>query len=150
MALLTGAACPMQAQSFLFFQKNRYRQATYHAGDPITVRVRNKGDKVSGRITGFLGDSLVLTQQDTLRISAIEAIYVDGKTREWFVFRYKYKHILPIAGVGYLLIDRLNSGFVNRSTLLVSGTLIGAGILARLLISEQIRIRGKRKLLIMH
>jgi hypothetical protein len=51
--------------------------------------------------------------------------------------------------VGYFLIDVINTGYVKKETLVVSGSLIAAGLLAKVLISDKIKIKGKRRLWIL-
>ena len=66
----------------------------------------------------------------------------------WYILRFMYKRIFVYAGVGYLLLDVLNTGELSEETLMISSSLISAGLLARLLISERIKIKGRRKLII--
>jgi hypothetical protein len=72
------------------------------------------------------------------------AFYIDEKTRWWL--RYKIAQLSLIAGTGYLALDVINTGELKKETLIVSGTVIGVGLLAKLLISNKIKIRGKTKL----
>jgi hypothetical protein len=46
-------------------------------------------------------------------------------------------------------LDVINTGELKKETLIVSGTVIGVGLLAKLLISNKIKIRGKTKLRIL-
>ena len=78
----------------------------------------------------------------------IAALYVDEKTKIWFIFRYKYEKVFFLAGGLFLPIDIINTGKVEPKALAVSGALLGAGLLARWLISKKLRITGKRKLLV--
>jgi len=72
-------------------------------------------------------------------------LYVDPKTRTWFILRYKYKTGLPIIGFGYALLDFLNTGTLSKETLIFSSVFIAAGLLAKIMISEKIKIKGKKK-----
>jgi hypothetical protein len=56
--------------------------------------------------------------------------------------------VLPIAGAGYCLLELVNTGELTRETLIIGGSLIGAGFLLKTIIGERIRIKGKRKLVI--
>ncbi len=63
--------------------------------------------------------------------------------------RYKYEKIFLIAGIGYSLLELVNEGEVDKETLIISGSLITMGLLARWLISDKIKIKGRRRILIM-
>lgn len=62
--------------------------------------------------------------------------------------KYKYDKLLLIAGIGYPLIDLVNSGELDPTTLIIGGSLISAGLLARWFIKKTIKIRGNRQLII--
>jgi hypothetical protein len=130
----------------LLFHKNKHREVLYYVGDIVSFQIQN--DKFTGQITGFQ-DSLILFRNNSVHPKEITHIYVDAKTRTWFVLRYKYQIILPIAGVGYLLADLINTGEVSKETLIFSSSLVGAGLLARWLISDKMKIKGRRKLVIL-
>jgi hypothetical protein len=53
------------------------------------------------------------------------------------------------AGVGLLLLDTVNTGDLNDETLMISASLITAGLMAKFMISNKIKIRGKRKLYVL-
>jgi hypothetical protein len=134
-------------QSFLYFKKNGHREAVYAAGDRLTYELKATKAKVTDRIIGF-EDSLLVFQTYKLRPSEISALYVDEKTKIWFIFRYKYEKVFFLAGSLFLPISAINTGQVEPKALVVSGALLGAGLLARWLVSQKLRITGKRKLLI--
>jgi hypothetical protein len=136
--------CPGQE---LLFQKNRIRHAIYKKGDVITFRIQGERFKITDEIRGFT-DSLILFKDYMINPKEITRLYFDQKTRGWFIFRTKYPRLLIIAGAGYGLLDLLNSGEPDHTTLLISGSLITAGILTKLLIPNYFRIRGKKKLII--
>src|SRR5258705_243743 len=50
---------------------------------------------------------------------------------------------------GYLTLDLINNGEISRETLVISGTLIGVGLIGKLLIGNRIKIRGRTKLRIL-
>jgi len=131
----------------LLFQKNRYRQALYEPGDQLTFRLKGSRTKIFGQILGF-EDSLIVFRDFKINPAKISHLYVDAKTRIWFILRYKYSKLLLIAGTGYLFLDAVNSGEFREKTLIISGTLIGAGLLAKIFISERMKIKGRRKLVI--
>ena len=76
-------------------------------------------------------------------------MYVDKQTRTWYFLKYKYEKLLLFTGIGYLVVDGFNNKEFTKETLIISGSLIGAGLLARWLISKKIKIKGRRKLVIM-
>ena len=77
------------SQNFLLFQKNKHRQAYYRVGDLISVRVKGDKEKISSKIEAITDSSLVLPGIELL-VAEITDLYVDEKTRQWFIFRYKY------------------------------------------------------------
>jgi hypothetical protein len=133
-----------QGSSFLMFEKNPYRRAFYYVGDEISLQLQGDRQKFTGRIQE-LQDSVILFEHYRIRVSDITHIYHDDK-QNWYTLRHKISPILLIAGSGYLVLDVVNSREFDRGTLMVSGTLIGAGLLAKLLIPTKTRIRGKRRL----
>ncbi len=133
-----------QASSFLMFEKSRNRRAFYYPGDAISLQLRGDRSKFSGRIQE-LQDSVILFEHYRVRVSDITHIYQDDK-QNWYPLRHKISPMLLIAGSGYLVLDVVNSREFNRGTLVLSGAMIGAGLLARWLIPTKTRIRGKRKL----
>lgn len=149
----TASLCTGQAfiyakgQSFLYFKKNGHREAVYAVGDKLTFELRTTRTKVTDRIIGF-EDSLLVFQTYKLRPNEIGALYVDDKTKIWFIFRYKYEKVFFLAGSLFLPISVINTGQVEPKALAVSGALLGAGLLARWLVSKKLRIKGKRKLLV--
>ncbi len=132
----------------LLLHKNKIREETYQIGDVISFRLKNNKSKITRLIIGF-EDSLIVFQDYRINPKEISDVYIDDKTKTWFIFRYKYKNVLPLIGVGYLLIDVVNSGEVSKSTLVFSGSCIMAGVMAKLFIPDRIKIKGRRKLVIL-
>ena len=128
-------------------KKNKNKNAYYKPGDKISFRIKASKRKVSGEILD-LKDSIVVFHGFEVRVDEISSLYIDEKTKWWL--RYKVEQIGLIAGGGYLALDLINSGEINRETLVVSGTLIGVGLLGRLLIGNRIEIRGRTKLRILN
>lgn len=127
------------------FRKNRHRVAYYEAGDVISFRVRGEKSKVTAQIHSF-EDTLIVFRHYKVSPSEITDLYVDDKTRIWYVLRYKYEKIFLIAGAGYLLLDAINTGDLTKETITISGSLLALGGIARVVISKRMKIRGKRKL----
>lgn len=135
-------------ESLLYFRKNRHREAAYQVNDALSCTVKGSRAKLHGRIRGFEGDSVLLLDEYRLNVRHISTLYVDDKTRIWFIFRYKYEKLGYLAGGLFFPLNTLNSGQVQPRALAISGVLLGAGLLARLLISQQLKIKGRRRLLI--
>ncbi len=136
-----------QGSSFLMFEKSRNRRAFYYPGDEISLQLWGDRSKFTGRIQE-LQDSVILFEHYRVRVSDITHIYQDRK-QNWYTLRHKISPMLLIAGSGYLVLDVVNSREFDRGTLVLSGSLIGAGLLAKWLIPTKTRIRGKRRLKIM-
>lgn len=149
--LATPFRCAGQAfihapgQHFLYFQKNGHRQAVYTSGEVLTFELNGSKTKISDRISGF-EDSLLVFSSYKVNPRNITALYVDEKTKIWFIFRYKYEKAFFLAGALFLPLDIVNSGQVAPKAATISGALLGAGLLARWLISDKLPIKGKRKL----
>ena len=144
---LISSFCSFGQKQFLLFIKNNHRKVTYQKGEIISFRLKGDDMKITERILGFEGDSLlVFDGLFKVNPKEISDMYVDEKTSTWFIFRYKYSKVLPMAGVGYLLLDVVNTEKFNKSTLITSGSLISAGLLAKWLIKDRIKIKGQRKL----
>ncbi|MGM9508868.1 hypothetical protein ACS5NO_14120 [Larkinella sp. GY13] len=134
-------------QDFLLFSKKSYRQVLYKQGDIISFRLKEDKSKFTAQIEGF-EDSLILLGGMKVKLVDITHLYVDDKTKDWYIIRYKYKRIFPVAGVGFLLIDAFNTHYFDKKTLIISGYLVCVGLLAKWLIKDSIRIRGRKKLAI--
>ncbi len=137
----------------LLFYKNHNKSVTYRAGDVISFSTREDGSRMTSQISGFEGDTLIVFKNYKINPADITVMYVDEKTMGWYFPRHQIDEILMIAGLGYPLLDLINESIINgravdRDVLIVGGALFGAGFLARWLISDKIKIKGRRKLLI--
>jgi len=112
-------------------------------GDEISLRLTGSNRKISGVILD-LKDSAVVFQGFEVRIEEISSLYIDEKTKWWL--RYKVEQLGLIIGFGYLAIDVINTGQVTKEILVISGALISVGLIAKFLIGNQIKIRGRTKL----
>ena len=135
-------------QKSLLFSKNWRKQAIYKTGDIISFRVKADPVKITDQIMGF-EDSLIVFRNYKVNPKEITHMYVDKQTRTWYFLKYKYEKLLLFTGIGYLVVDGFNNKEFTKETLIISGSLIGAGLLARWLISKKIKIKGRRKLVIM-
>lgn len=122
--LLFGFTCA--AQNKLLFHKNRFREAFYRIGDPLTFRIKSSNEKISGVINA-ISDTAFVIDQVSHKPSDIDRIYIDKKTRVWFFLKYKWKTLFLLGGVGFILIDAVNYGEIAQESLIIGGTLIAAG-----------------------
>jgi hypothetical protein len=127
-------------------KKNKNKTVYYKAGDVISFKIIGNKFKTKGEIVE-LKDSVIVFKGYEVPISKIACLYIDEKTKWWL--RYKIAQLSLIAGTGYLALDVINTGELKKETLIVSGTVIGVGLIAKLLISNKIKIRGKTKLRIL-
>lgn len=137
-----------KGESLLYFRKNGHREAVYGVGDALSFTVKGSPDKFSERIRGF-EDSLLVFDTYKLNVKQISALYVDDKTKIWFILRYKYEKLFLLAGGLFFPLNTFNTREFQPKALAVSGALLGAGLLAHLLVSQKLRIKGKRRLLVL-
>ncbi len=145
--LLLNVTVAYGQQRVLLFIKNPHRQAIYKIGDEITFRFRSNATKHTYLITG-LTDSLIVSDSLRFNPKTISALYVDNKTKDWYIVRYKYPKLLPIAGAGYMGAELVNTGQISKPSLIVGSALIGAGLLANWLVKDYIRLKGQSRLAI--
>ena len=146
--LLFGISCSCFGQErYLIFIKNRYRYAIYRIGDELSFKVKGDKSKITAQIEN-LEDTLIVFDGLKVNPRNITHIYVDDKTRDWYFLKYKYEKLFLVAGVGAFVLDALNTGSIDKKTLIMSGSFIGASFLARWGIGKSIKIRGRRKLAI--
>lgn len=145
---LLGAQTICCAQEYLMFQKNKRRTAFYKQGDEISFRLHNDKTKYTFQILGF-EDSVMVLGNYRINPKEVSHLYVDNKTKIWYVFKYKYEKIFFLAGVGYFVASVINEQTVTKETATISGSLGVAAIFARLLVNDKIRIKGKRRLMIL-
>lgn len=127
-------------------KKNKNKNAYYKPGDEISFRKKGSRRKITGEILD-LRDSVIVFHGFEVRVHEISSLYIDEKTKWWL--RYKIEQIGLIAGVGYMTLDLINNEEISRETLVISGTLIGVGLIGKLLIGNRIKIRGRTKLRIL-
>ncbi|WOK07959.1 MAG: hypothetical protein ACMVP2_19660 [Imperialibacter sp.] len=148
LSLVTLLCFPLRAQQpYLLFHKSNTREAQYFAGEVIAFRIKDNDFKVTDQIKGFR-DGLVLFDGYEVHPNDFEVLYTDQKTRAWFAFGYKFVKLTMIAGAGYLALDVINTGRFDKNTMIISGSLIGAGLIGRLFIREKFKIKGKKKMVV--
>jgi hypothetical protein len=141
--LIVFTHCLGQRKLLMLQKKNKNKNAYYEAGNAITFKVEGKKSKITGAILD-LKDSVIIFKGYEVDVRKITGLYVDEKTRWWL--RFKIAQLALLGGAGYLLLDVANTGELNKSMLILGGVVIGAGLIAKLLISNQIKIRGRTKL----
>lgn len=132
----------------LLFHYNRHKEAIYSIGDVISFRIKGSKEKTTWQITG-ISDSTIISMDQSIAPHKISFIYLDKKSIIWFAFKYKWTRLFLFAGVGYFLIDWANSGEIDRQNVIVSGSLLTAALISKLIIKKHIRLKGSRKLVIL-
>jgi hypothetical protein len=127
-------------------KKNKNKNAYYEKGDEISFQIKGRKSKLKAEIIDFK-DSVIVFQGFEVKIDQINCLYIDEKTKWWL--RYKIAQLSFITGTGYLALDVINTGKLDNNALAVSGSIIGAGLIAKLLISNKIKIRGRTELRIL-
>ncbi len=133
-------------RTLLMLQGNKNKNVYYKAGDEISFRLNGNKRKISGEIVDFR-DSVIVFRGFEVHVTEISSLYIDEKTKWWL--RYKIEQLALIVGGGYLLLDFINTGELNKNTLLVSATLIGVGLIAKAIIGNRIKIKRRTKLRIL-
>ena len=147
--LLALTANTSSGQDMLMFIKNKNKIVYYKMGDIISFQLKSDKQKITAQIRGFTDNSIVF-QYYTIDPNEISHMYVDNKTKQWYFMRFKYEKFFLIGGAGYLLLDLANTGELTKETLVVSGSLFTAGLLAKFLISKKIKIKGRRMLRVLN
>lgn len=144
--LFITVSCFGQTNYLMLQKKNKNKNAYYKIGDVISFKVNGRKSKIKGEILE-LKDSVIVFRGYEINVNEITHLYIDEKTKWWL--RYKVEQISLIVGGGYLLLELINTGELNRDVMITSGTLIGVGLLAKLIIGNKIPINGRTKLRIL-
>lgn len=135
-----------QHQVLALEMPNPNKNAYYEVGDKVTFYLPGKRSRRTETILA-LEDSLIVFRGYTVPVSQVTALHIDDKTRWWL--RYKPAQLALIVGTGYILLDTVNNRELNENTLVIGGSLIGLGLIFRLLIPNKIKIRRNTKLSIL-
>lgn len=128
-------------------KRNKHKNVYYKTGDIISFRVKDDKSKYKGVIVTF-EDSAIVFKGYKIHVNQITRLYIDEKTKWWL--RFKIEQILLLGGSAYLLLDVINNNELSEETLIICGISIGAGLFAKWLIGNRIKIRGRTKLRILN
>ncbi len=137
------STCYSQEDLLMLQKRNRHKNAYYKVGDEISFRVKGSKSRMTSQIVGFR-DSTILFSDYEVDLNQISSIYIDDKTKWWL--RYKIEQLFFLAGSAYLLVDILNNKQLSKETAIIGGTSIGIGLLARLIIGNRIKLKGRTRL----
>jgi len=144
--LFTFSNAAGQNRQLMLQKKNRNKNVYYKVGDELTFYREDKKSRIKGDILA-IEDSTLVFKGYKVHINEIDALHIDEKTRWWL--RFKAAQLLFICGTGYLALDVINTGEVDKNTLATSSVLLGAGAICKLFIPNKIRIKRRTKLLIL-
>lgn len=123
---------------------NNGKRIRFYVGDAIALKVNKKDTLYRGRIE-LIEDSAIWVDNLEVKINTISKIY-DARGRRWASF---ISSILFRGGIGFFLIDVVNrtinteSPILHPTTILVSGSAIGAGLLLVPFKEKKYRINNK-------
>lgn len=135
------------AQKFLALDKpaGREKRLRFFEGDRLTFRLKNDPTRYSGIITHLEDQSLYIGDTRVL-LSDIDAITIRNRYKDSGILN-SAPFILPLAGLIYFAADGLNPGSkISSGTYIVSGSLIGTGVIIKLFQKKTYRIDGTRRL----
>lgn len=138
--------CTEHRSLLMLQKKNRNKNAYYEKSDVISFQIKGRKSKIKAEIIDFK-DSTIIFQGFEVNVDQIKCIYIDEKTKWWL--RCKIAQLSFITCTGYLALDVINTGKLDKNTLAVTATIVGVGLIAKLLISNKIKIRGRTKLKIL-
>lgn len=123
---------------------NNGKRIRFYIGDLIALKIHKKDTLYNGRIE-LIEDSAIWVDNIEVKINTISKIY-DARGRKWAGF---ISSILFRGGIGFFLIDVVNrtinseNPIFHPTTLLVSGSAIGAGLLLVPFKEKKYRIKNK-------
>lgn len=124
--------------------KNRNKNVYYNVGDELTFYIGES--RIKDEIIA-IEDSTIVFKGYRVHIKEITALHIDEKTRWWL--RFKAAQLLLYGGTGYLAVDVINQGELDKNTLAISGSMIGVGIICKLLFPNKIKLKRRVKLRIL-
>jgi hypothetical protein len=142
----TTVTCFSQQNALMLQKKNSNKNVFYRVGDVISFNRKGDRSKITAKILD-LKDSVIVFKGYEVHVKNITCLYIDHKTRWWL--RFKAAQLLLLAGSGFLVLDVINTGELSKETLMISGVAIGAGLIAKVLIGNRIKINRRTKLRIL-
>lgn len=147
MPLLLGPVISSFGQQFLMYQKNKYQKIYFKPGDFISFKIKDDRFKITDQIKK-LEDNQIVFDFYKVHLDEITHFYIDDDTQNWS--SGALSNLLPIAGTGYLLLDVINTGDFYPNTMIISGSMVGTGLLVKWLTKKKTRLKGSRKLMIIN
>ncbi len=138
----------MAQDNRLLFHYNRHKEHVYNVGDVISFRIKGSKEKHTWQITD-LTDSTIVSGEKLTEPHKISHIYIDKHTKQFFAFRYKWSRLFLFAGVGYVALDAVNRRQLDKNTAIISGSLLAAALITRIVIKDYIKLKRPRKLVIL-
>jgi hypothetical protein len=137
--IIISNSCSGQEDLLVLRRKNN--NTYYHAGDKISFQIEGSESKITGRILD-LKDSVIVFEGFEVPLSKITWLYMNS--------RRLIPRLLLTAGAGYLCVDLVNGGKQIQRALISSGTMIGLGLIAKLLIRKKIKIKERTRFIILN
>jgi hypothetical protein len=135
---------------YLHFNKLNHRvYANYKVGENITFKLKGTDERFNGQILGIT-DSTIVFEYYEFSPDEIAAIYIDEKIMSHYMFKFKWYRILIFTGIGYPMLETVNSGKTDSETIRQGLLMIGAGIFIRLIMRDQLPIDERHTLTIIH
>ncbi len=133
------------AQNQLIMMKRGTVLARFNEGDHIKCKLKNR--KITEGLAIRFNDYSIITLNDTILFSTIDKINVKGRRRASAL--NKVGSVLMIAGVGYFVIDEVNTLFfvkgqsgINSDVVITSLSLTAIGAALRFIRSPYQKLRG--------
>ena len=128
---------------FLLEKPGKIKNYKYYVGDEIIIELK-KDSLIQGKISNIEDFVLIINNFYKVNIKDISAVY-----RKRYGFTKLYELFLK-AGIPYFIIVSINRTInneypvVDKSTIIISGSLIIAGIISKLLIKKKYEIDNKK------
>jgi len=137
----------LKAQPYLLLYKDgSLRKSQYHAGDPISFKLKGDDQKKTLIIKNLM-DSTIVFEGGEVALNEISTVYIKEDFRSWSPSTYAT--VLFIAGTGYMGLELINDNTISQNTAITSATLISLGALIHLVKRKKVKINDKYKLKIL-
>ena len=139
------ASSDQKAVRFLALEKGgRKKRIKFFVGEEITIKLIDDKKKYKVTIQDIKEDVIVVKDTE-LNIKEIRSITMDNSKNNTPLLQTATTY-LPIAGLGYILLDVIDFAALATSTVLIGGTLFVGGLLLNLLKKRKFRLGKKRYL----